>query len=85
MIEVSLPQREARTYRRSRFLIMHKLLPILNVVIVMVSVFVCNIITSAIFPNLEMIFVSIIGSVVGGCISFPIMILINKLINRKGK
>ena len=55
-----------------------KLLLILNTVIVMVFVFVCCIITSAIFPNLDMIFVSIIGSVVGGCISFPIMLLINE-------
>ncbi len=55
-----------------------KLLPILNVVIVMISVFVCSIIASAIFPNLDMIFVSMIGSVVGGCISLPIMLLINK-------
>ena len=64
---------------------MRKLFPILNVVIVMVSVFVCTVITSAIFPNLDMIFVAIIGSIVGGCISFPIMLLINKLINKKGK
>lgn len=55
-----------------------KLFPILNTVIVMVSVFVCSIIASAIFPNLEMIFVSIIGTVAGGCISFPIMLLVNK-------
>ena len=57
---------------------MSKLSIILNTVIVVALVFVCSIITSAIFPNLDMIFVSIIGSVAGGCISFPIILLINK-------
>ena len=51
---------------------------ILNTVIVMALVFVCSIVASAIFPNLGMLYVSIIGCVAGGCISFPIMLLLNR-------